>query len=246
MKLIKKYQSPSHYDKYNQLIDKIDTEAPPQIVLTYRTSHPINVSGKKLGIFSGSFNPITISHIKMIEEARECFQFDAMLLLLAKSNVDKEVFGLPLADRAIILSRYAEKQAHVSVGISSHGRYIDKVTALKQIYPANTEFFFIVGHDTLVRIFDSKYYEDMQTELQHLFSQCEFIAANRANVDIRTIKDFMSQPSNLPFSSSVSYLRLPDLYAEVSSTDVRQRLLEDKPISHLVPSFVVEMLKSDC
>ncbi len=245
MKLREKLQSHPDYEKYTQLIDQIDTEAPPQIVYSYRCHHPINESEKKLGIFSGSFNPITVAHIKMIEEACKYFQLDEMLLLLAKSNVDKEVFGLSLADRIIILNRYAEEQEHVSVGISSHGRYIDKVDALKRIYPLDTEFYFIVGYDTLVRIFDPKYYNDIHTELQHLFSQCKFIVANRDNVDIKTIRHFMSQASNLPYSSCVSYLTLPDVYAGISSTDVRQRLLDEKPISHLVPSFVVEMLASE-
>lgn len=242
MKLVRKWQSHPEYERFTHLIDQIDIEASPQIVFTYRSSHPIDESGKKLGIFSGSFNPITIAHIKMIEEARSCFQLDEMLLLLAKSNVDKDVFGLSLTDRIIILNRYAERQEYVSVGISSHGRYIDKVSALEWIYPSDTLVFFIVGYDTLVRIFDPKYYEDIQTELQHLFSRCSFIAANRDNVDIQTIKRFMSHPSNLPYSSCVSYLNLPDVYAEVSSTDVRQRMLDDRPISHLVPSFVVDML----
>ena len=245
MKLIQKLQSHPDYEKYTQLIDQIDTEVPPQIVYSYGCRQPINESGKKLGIFSGSFNPITVTHIKLIEKARKSFQLDEMLLLLAKSNVDKEVFGMPLADRIIILNRYAKQHKHVSVGISSHGRYIDKVAALKRIYPLETEFFFIVGYDTLVRIFDPKYYNDIHTELQHLFTQCKFIAANRDKVDIKTIKNFMSQTSNLPFSSCVSYLTLPDVYAGISSTDVRQRLIEDKPISHLVPSIVVEMLESD-
>ena len=221
----------------------MDPDAPPQVVIVHRTSHPICESGKKLGIFSGSFNPLTVAHIKMVEEARERFQLDELLLLLAKANVDKDVFGWPLAGRILTLKRYAEEQNDVSIGISSHGRYIDKVMALKAVYPAETASHFIVGYDTLVRIFDPKYYTDVQIELQHLFSQCSFIVANRDDADIETIKQFLDQPILQPYSASVACLLLPDFYAEVSSTEVRQRIKQGENISHLVPPVIAEFLE---
>ncbi len=243
MKALDKFRTYPEYEKYSQLISELDPNAPPQVVIVHRTSDPICESGKKLGIFSGSFNPLTVAHIKMVEEARERFQLDELLLLLAKANVDKDIFGWPLAGRILTLKRYAENQNDVSVGISSHGRYIDKVTALKAVYPAETEYHFIIGYDTLVRIFDPKYYADVHAELQHLFSQCRFIVANRDHVDIETIKQFLAQPKLQPYSLSVAHLILPDFYAEVSSTEVRQRIAEGDIISHLVPPIIAEFLE---
>ena len=243
MKSLDKFLTHPDYDKYSQLINQLDSDAPPQIVIVHRSSNPIRESGKKLGIFSGSFNPITVAHTKMFEEAQARFQLDELLLLLAKANVDKDVFGLPLAGRILTLKRYAENQSDVSIGISSHGRYIDKVEALKAIYPVGTEFHFIVGYDTLVRIFDPKYYTDVHTELHHLFSQCRFIVANRDGVSIETIQQFLAQPNLKPYISSVTYLILPDFYAEVSSTEVRKRIAQGDTISHLVPPVIAKFLK---
>lgn len=238
-----KFQTYPEYERFSQLIDQLDSDAPPQVVLVHRTSEPIDKSGKKLGIFSGSFNPLTVAHIKMVEEARKRFQLDELLLLLAKANVDKDVYGWSLAGRILTLKRFAENRKDVSVGISSHGRYIDKVTALKAVYPVETEYHFIVGYDTLVRIFDPKYYTNAPAELEHLFSQCRFIAANRDDVDIGTIKHFLAQPGLQPYSSSVACLSLPDCYAEVSSTEVRQRIAQGDTISHLVPPIIAEFLE---
>ena len=243
MKSADKFRTYPEYEKYSQLINELDPNALPQVVIIHRTSDPICESGKKLGIFSGSFNPLTVAHIKMVEEARERFELDELLLLLAKANVDKDVFGWSLAGRVLTLKRYAENQNDVSVGISSHGRYIDKVTALKVVYPVDTEFHFIVGYDTLVRIFDPKYYTDIKTELQHLFSQCCFIAANREHVNIETIKEFLAQPALQPYSSSVRCLILPEYYAEISSTEVRQRIAQGDIISHLVPPIIAKFLE---
>ncbi len=243
MKFLDKFHNYPEFEEYSHLINELDTNAPPKIVIVHRSSHPISETGEKLGIFSGSFNPITIAHIKMIEEAQVRFQLDEMLLLLAKANVDKDEFGMPLAGRILTLKGFAEEGNNVSIGISSHGRYIDKIGALKAVYPENTEYHFIVGYDTLVRIFNAKYYTDITNELRDLFSQCRFIVANRENVNIETIKEFLDAPLVQPYSSYISCLKLPDFYADVSSTEVRTRLENGESISHLVPSILEDYLK---
>lgn len=231
------------FDEYTETINSLDATTSPRIVILHRTLNPISQSGKHLGIFSGSFNPLTIAHIKLVEEACQQYHLDEILLLLAKSNVDKDVYGLPLAGRMLILKAYAETQPNISIGVSSHGRYIDKVSALKSIYPSQTDFSFIVGYDTLVRIFDPKYYKNLHEELQHLFSQCRFIAANREGADIGAIQQFLSQTSIHAYRQYVDYLLLPDDYAEISSTDVRRRVENGESISHLVPPIVAEFLR---
>ena len=242
MNYLEKFLQYPEFEKYSQLFNRLDPHSSPEIVIVHRSSHPINETGKKLGVFSGSFNPITVAHTKMFDEAQKQFILDEMLLLLAKTNVDKEVFGLPLEGRILTLKGYAEDGNNVSIGISSHGRYIDKVRALKEVYPEGTEFHFIVGYDTLVRIFDAKYYADMNAELKDLFSQCRFIVANRDNVGIETIKKYLDQPTLKSYSPYISSLILPDFYAEISSTAVRDRIERGEAISHLVPSVVEHYL----
>ena len=170
------------------------------------------------------------------------YRLDELLLLLAKANVDKMVFGLPLAARLLTLKRYTQDRERFSVGVSSHGRYIDKVTALKTILPPETEFYFIVGYDTLVRIFDPKYYSDFHAELGELFVDARFIVANRAEADVETIESFMDQPEIRRYTPYVSCLLLPDVYAYMSSTEVRELLKRGEVIEHLVPPSILAML----
>lgn len=242
MNYLEKFLHYPEFEYYSQLLNRLDSISSPEIVIVHQSSQPINEAGKKLGVFSGSFNPITVAHTKMIEDAYKQFELDEILLLLAKANVDKEVFGLPLEGRILTLKGYAEDGNSMSIGLSSHGRYIDKVRALKDVYPEDTEFHFIVGYDTLVRIFDAKYYTDMNAELKVLFSQCRFIVANRDNVSIEKIKAYLNQPSLQSYRRYISYLILPDFYAEISSTDVRNRIERGETISHLVPSVVEHYL----
>ena len=240
--LIQKCESHPDYRRYTELFNRLDPSAPPQIELVHRAVPLTLKHCKKLGIFSGSFNPLTLAHTQMAEDTIAKYQLDELLLLLAKANVDKAVFGLPLAARLLTVKRYAESRQKFSVGVSSHGRYIDKVTALKSIFPTGTEFYFIVGYDTLVRIFDTKYYTDFHAELQKLFVAARFIVANRAEADIKTIETFMAQPEIRQYASYVSSILLPDVYAYMSSTQVRELLARGEAIEHLVPPGILAML----
>ena len=240
--LIQKCEHHLDYEGYTELFNRLDPTASPRIELVHRAETSIVETGKKLGIFSGSFNPLTLAHTKMIEDTFAEYQLDELLLLLAKANVDKTVFGLPLAARLLTVKSYTQNRGRFSVGVSSHGRYIDKVTALKVILPPETEFHFIVGYDTLVRIFDPKYYTDFHAELGEFFVDARFIVANRAEADIEAIASFMDQAEIRQYASYVSGLLLPDVYAYMSSTEVRELLKRGEAIEHLVPPSILAML----
>jgi len=228
--------------KIEGLIDQLDSNGVPQIRRIYQARNRITEQGNKLGIFSGSFNPMTISHVEMIHAAQSRFELDEVLLVLAKANVDKEVFGLPLTKRLITLSYYAKKQGNFSVAVSSHGRYIEKIEALKSVFPSKTEFYFIVGYDTFVRIFDCKYYTDIYAELDQLFSQCRLIVANRGNHDAKAICDFLSFPNRQVYADKIDLIGLSDFHADVSSTDIRSRLESGQSISDLVPAEIKQLV----
>ena len=106
--LIQKCENHPDYERYTELFNRLDPTAPPQIKLIHRATSSTLEHGKKLGIFSGSFNPLTLAHTRMVEDTIAKYQLDELLLLLAKANVDKAVFGLPLAARLLTLKRYIE------------------------------------------------------------------------------------------------------------------------------------------
>ena len=239
--LIQKCKENPDYQRYADLFEQLDSSAPPRIEFVHRATPQNFQQTKKLGIFSGSFNPLTLAHIKMMEDTVAEYRLDELLLLLAKANVDKPVFGLPLAARLLTLKKYAENRPRISVGASSHGRYIDKVTALKTLFSLDTEFNFIVGYDTLVRIFDPKYYTDFHAELQALFASARIIVANRAEADMKTIETLMAQPETSRYASYVSCILLPDVYAYMSSTEARDLLEHGETVEHLVPTSILEM-----
>ena len=115
------------------------------------------VALEMLGVFPSSFNPLTVSHVELIKRALFEFSMDEILLVLDKKTLDKDFFGATLEDRLLMLRIYCRSKMKLSVGLSSHGLFVDKIIALRNIYSKENDIYFIVGFDTLVRILDERY-----------------------------------------------------------------------------------------
>jgi len=246
-----KYSSPyslkmskKSYQTIKNIVEQIGRDCEPTAKFIYRAKDFIRFSGERLGVFSASFNPLTFAHLKIIELAEAQRDLKEVLLLLAKANVDKDIFGAPLDQRLKVLECYARNESNLSVAVCSHGRFIDKIFALKKLYPSNTEFFFIIGYDTLVRIFDQKYYTDMDKELDELFSQSRFIVANRGKDGVKSINDYlMKNPISQKYINKFDTIHLEEPYAQISSTEVRECVSNGNSIEKLVPEFISDWIE---
>src|SRR5262245_20878940 len=70
-----------------EIVDALDLSAPPtaQIVYPEKTTSP-----HRVGILCGSFNPLTLAHTELAEQAQKTFHLDTVVFTLAKVTVDKE------------------------------------------------------------------------------------------------------------------------------------------------------------
>lgn len=225
-----------------QLVDALDPNGKPTIHLVLTATEGIKMAGQKLGVFSASFNPLTNAHLKMMEESEKNYGLNEILLLLAKANVDKGVFGASLEERLLMLKHFAQGRPNLSVAASSHGKYVEKVKALTPLYPAGTEIIFIIGYDTLVRVFDAKYYTDLAAELNELFSSCRFIVANRGENDADAIAKLLAEEVNKPYADKIDTIELPPFYANLSSTDIRARIKRRESVGNLVPGDILHFI----
>lgn len=219
------------------VIESLDPQGRPKV----RVIFPSKKLPSRLGVLSASFNPMTNAHLEMALISKRELGLEGILLLLAKVNVDKPIFGASLTDRALMLIGVAEGYDRFWVGISSHGRFVDKAEAIKRKFP-HVKPTFIVGYDTLVRIFDPRYYVDLG-EIDRLFELAELAAFTRGDVSEEDVRRFMEDPFRSRFAGKVRILRMPDRYAELSSTAIRRRVLRGEEISGLVPNEVLELIR---
>jgi len=226
-----------------RVIEDLDPSGPPRIVFVLRASQGISGPGQRLGVFSASFNPLTRAHVRMMEQAMEEHALAEVMLVLDKVNVDKrEVFGASLAERLWMLRRFATGRPRLSVAASSHGRFVDKTKALRMIYPEGTELTFIVGFDTLVRVFDPKYYADPEAELEELFRHSQFIVANRGEASMSEVRRWLKSPVCRPFVDRIHLMELDPFHARISATEVRARIDRGQPFAELVPPEIAPLI----
>jgi nicotinamide-nucleotide adenylyltransferase len=225
-----------------ELLAGLDPTGPPRLGFARRARAGIGERPGVLLCLSASFNPLTVAHVWLIREAGRMVTPDEVLLLLARANVDKAISGLPLERRLTFLACFVETRPAFSVAACSHGRFVDKAEAIRSHYPAGTRLTFPVGFDTLVRLFDRKYYADRDAALSALFKAGEFIAANRAPDPPEAVTTFLARPDVSPFARRIRVIQLPPRIAAVSATQIRARLSRGEPVADLVPPEIHTLL----
>ena len=232
------------FDTYRALMNRLDPNGEPVVRFVQRvqTAQP----SAHIGVLDASFNPLTLAHEALVRYAQAAFGFDEIVLLLAKANVDKALFGAELGQRLGLMAHYADAVDDLSLSVAgcSHARFIDKASALRPHFPSDAQCCFLVGHDTLIRIFDPRYYADTSAELHALFSLCHVVSANRAPFDREAFQRFMARPECVPFAARVHPLQLPPSFGNISSTSVRDRIAKGASIADLVPQSVAQFIET--
>lgn len=217
---------------------------PPRLGFVRRAPQGIDAGTGTLLCLSASFNPMTMAHAALIREGSRRFPAQELLLLLATANVDKSDEGLSLERRFDLLVRFAASRPNVSVAAVVHGRFVDKMAAIRRVYSADIRLIFLLGFDTLVRLFDPKYYVDRAVSLAHLFDGSECAVANRGADAVGAVERFLTRPDVSPFANRIHVVQLPGDLADVSATTVRARLARGDSITDLVPPEILAPLEA--
>jgi nicotinic acid mononucleotide adenylyltransferase len=224
------------------VVHSLPQEGSSIIKLVKRTTQGIRDTGGVLGVLPASFNPPTSAHEALVRETGTVVAFDEILLVLDQRAMDKELIDAPLEDRLLMLLVLFGDDPRISLGIANLGLFLDKVEALHEVYPQDTQIYFMVGYDTIMRVLDPIYYKKRDKALHALFSQARFLVANRGDRDERDLKELFGREENRPFAAQVMPFDLPPAVTRISSSDVRSRLAEGQSIKGLVPPKLEDFL----
>ncbi|HVF12919.1 MAG TPA: nicotinate-nucleotide adenylyltransferase, partial [Actinomycetota bacterium] len=103
----------------------------------------------------------------------------------------------------------------------------DTLEMLRSFYGDRAELFFITGADAVLEILTWR-------EPDAVLKQAHFIAATRPGFDLDRLSDRR-------FAGRVSSIEIPAL--AISSTDIRLRVREGRPIRYLVPREVARFIE---
>jgi len=185
-----------------------------------------------------AFNPPTIAHLRLLERAAETVSAIPAALLTTR-NVDKAVTGAPLPARLEMLLAARRDGYRHAVLAANAARIIDQVAALESAFPA-ADPTPVVGFDTLVRLFDPRYYTSITAEIDRFFERRRVIAANRGPHALEAVAEWLRTNAR-EYEHRVILVELDPEAAAISSTRARELAAAGIP-PDLVPPAVRAIL----
>ena len=187
---------------------------------------------QRLGILGGTFDPIHHGHLVAAGEAHHQLGLDLVLFVPAgtpphkpERPISAAQHRLPMIEQAIAGKPHFAL-SRVDVDRPGPHYTVDMLSLLRDEWGPGPEFFFIEGPDSLA---------DMPTwyRPQRLIELCELAVVKRPGVEV----DLPRLESRLPgITSIIHWVQMPLL--EISSSDLRSRVREGRPIAYLVPPGV--------
>ncbi len=185
---------------------------------------------QRIGLFGGTFDPPHVGHLVTAVNVRHALRLDLVILMVA--NVPWQKAGL--RSIAAAEARFAMVQAAVAdvAGLAASRVEIDRggpsytadTLAFLALEHPGAALFTIVGDDAAAKI---------ETWERH-----EEVAARSTLV----VVDRPGEPVQLPAGFNWERVEVPRL--EVSSTELRDRCRDGRPLDYLVTEPVLEVIRS--
>ena len=192
----------------------------------------------KIGILGGTFDPVHLGHLIIAEETMSALGLDRVIFVPAGDPWMK--VGIPISPGpnrlAMVLDAVAGNPAfHVSpveLDRSGPSYTVDTLEELQEDYGSQTEYFFIIGADALMDF-------GQWRKPERVLELCTLAVVGRP---AQEALDLSLLETNLPgIGNRVEIVY--DVAISVSSTDIRDRIAEDRSIRYLVPPAVESYIR---
>ncbi len=196
-----------------------------------------NADKKKIGVMGGTFNPIHSGHLVTAQEALNQFCLDEVIFIPTGDPPHKVEDQLADAEDRYLMTVIAISSnssffvSRIEIDRKGKSYTIDTVKELRKTYGKDSELFFITGADAILEILSWK-------DTDEIVMLAKFIAATRPGYDLSKINDLRSAlfASREGGNDRIFIMEIPAL--AISSTNIRERVKDRRPISYLVPEGV--------
>lgn len=184
----------------------------------------------RIGIFGGSFDPIHLGHLILVEQCRDQAQLDRVLLIPAPRPPHKINKAEASFDQRLDMLKIAIRgNPHLHIDTCERDRpglsyTVDTLRYLHEREPGN-EWFLILGGDS-VRDFDT------WREPEEIANLAALLIVDRPGTE-------GVQPPNY-----CRYQRITSPLIDISSTDIRARVKAKRSIRYFMPASVAEYIET--
>jgi nicotinate-nucleotide adenylyltransferase len=182
----------------------------------------------RIGLFGGTFDPPHVGHLVTAVNVRHALALDAVVLMVANSPWQKQgtrEISLPEDRFAMVEAAVADVEGLVAgdaeIRRGGPSFTADTLATMVQCYPG-AELFTIVGDDAAAGLTSWERHEEVAAQ-SHL-----------------VVVDRPGTPVELP--PGLDWLRVEVPRLEVSSTDLRARVRDGRPLDYLVTEPVLGII----
>ena len=190
---------------------------------------------KRIGILGGTFNPVHSGHLLLAQNALERLELSTVMFIPCANPPHKAVTRLASAEHRMAMLEMATEHdlrfeaSDLEIRRGGLSYTIDTVRELKRLHPSS-EFFFIIGADSLLELHTWK-------DIYDLLKLCRFATFNRPGTDVSAI-GLNAIRLDPPWPAVLLKDVLTGQLMDISSSDVRYRVAEGMSIRYLVPQGV--------
>jgi nicotinate-nucleotide adenylyltransferase len=189
--------------------------------------------GARIGIFGGTFDPIHVGHLVAAVNAKSALRLDRVLMVVANvpwQKADARAVSSAQDRLDLVAAAVGDvpgvEASRLEIDRGGESYTADTLVELHQREPED-QLFLIVGWDVAAELMTWERHE----EIQRLAT---LVVVNRPGV---------GRPRGLDDEGwRVAEVTVPNL--EISSTDLRARAREGRPLDYLVPEAAVRFLRA--
>ena len=191
----------------------------------------------RIGIMGGTFNPIHYGHLLCAEQARCKFRLRQVIFVPSGEPPHKHIVHIAPAQHRYNMTLLATStNPHFSVSrveIDREGPSyaVDTIAYFIKLYSEyNPKVYFITGCDAVTEILSWR-------KPEKILSMATIIAATRPGYDFKNLRDTVG----LDVFKQIKPLEASAL--AISSTDIRSRIEDGRPIRYLLPEAVEQYVR---
>jgi nicotinate-nucleotide adenylyltransferase len=183
----------------------------------------------KIGIFGGTFDPVHTGHLVLAQEAWFVLGLDKVIFVPAYIPPHKKISGeVSPADRLNMLRIALDRDERFEISTYEMDKgavcySVDTASYFRSVYGCESEYFFIAGADSAEELHTWK-------DPEVLLGLVNFTAAVRKG-----------HSAESKYEDRICRIEMPLI--DVSSSMLRDRLKQRKPVDYLIPAEVVAYIR---
>ncbi|MGI6226889.1 MAG: nicotinate-nucleotide adenylyltransferase [Peptococcales bacterium] len=194
----------------------------------------MSLSKKAIGIMGGTFDPIHYGHLVTAEAVRSEFDLEKVYFVPSGNPPHKNPDLITDSQHrylmtvlSITTNKYFET-SQIEIHRTGKSYAYDTVKIFRENFP-NHVIYFITGADAIKEILTWH-------RVEELLDMCYFVAATRPGYDLEDLKKEELKVLPQEYLERITIIEVPAM--AISSTDIKRRVREGKPIKYLLPEAV--------